>query len=68
MAPNVPELLEAPFGGLLTSGVLNVLNIRLEAETLAYILEHGEAKMLVTDREFSSVIKDTLNRLKAPLW
>ena len=66
MAPNVPELLEAHFGVLMTGGVLNALNIRLEAETLAYILDHGEAKVLITDREFSSVIKDTLNRLKAP--
>ena len=41
MAPNVPELLEAHFGVLMTGGVLNALNIRLEAETLAYILEHG---------------------------
>ena len=66
MASNVPELLEAHFGVLMTGGVLNALNIRLEAETLAYILDHGEAKVLITDREFSSVIKDTLNRLKAP--
>ena len=66
MAPNVPELLEAHFGVLMTGGVLNALNIRLEAETLAYILDHGEAKVLITDREFLSVIKDTLNRLKAP--
>ena len=66
MAPNVPELLEAHFGVLMTGEVLNALNIGLEAETLAYILDHGEAKVLITDREFSSVIKDTLNRLKDP--
>ena len=57
MAPNVPELLEAHFGVLMTGGVLNALNIRLEAETLAYILEHGESQVLITDREFSPVIK-----------
>ena len=53
---NIPELFEAHFGVLMTGAVLNALNIRLEAETLAYILEHGEAKVLITDREFSPVI------------
>ena len=49
MAPNGPELLEAHCGVLMTGGVLNALNIRLEAETLADILEHGECKGLITD-------------------
>jgi len=66
MAPNVPELLEAHFGVLMTGGVLNALNIRLEAETLAYILEHGESQVLITDREFSPVIKKVLQQLEDP--
>ena len=66
MAPNIPELFEAHFGVLMTGAVLNALNIRLEAESLAYILEHGEAKVLITDREFSPVIRETLSRLKNP--
>ena len=66
MAPNVPELLEDHFGVLMTGGVLNALNIRLEAETLAYILEHGESQVLITDREFSPVIKKVLQQLEDP--
>ena len=66
MAPNVPELLEAHFGVLMTGGVLNALNIRLEAETLAYILEHGECQVLITDREFSPVIQKVLQQLEDP--
>ena len=66
MAPNVPELLEAHFGVLMTGGVLNALNIRLEAETLAYILEHGESQVLITDREFSPVIQKVLQQLEDP--
>ena len=57
MAPNIPAIFEAHFGVLMPGGVLNALNIRLEAETLSYILEHAETKVLLTDREFSSVIK-----------
>jgi fatty-acyl-CoA synthase len=68
MAPNVPELLEAHFGVPMAGAVLNALNIRLDAETIAFILAHGEAKVLITDREFSAVIEKALARLeKRPL-
>jgi fatty-acyl-CoA synthase len=68
MAPNVPELLEAHFGVPMAGAVLNALNIRLDAETIAFILSHGEAKVLITDREFSAVIEKALARLeKRPL-
>ena len=60
MAPNIPELYEAHFGVLMTGAVLNALNVRLEAETLAYIFDHGEVKVLLTDREFSPVIREAL--------
>ena len=64
MAPNVPAIFEAHFGVLMTGAVLNTLNIRLESSTLARILEHAETKVLLTDREFSPVIKDALSRVK----
>jgi fatty-acyl-CoA synthase len=60
MAPNVPALLEAHFGVPLCGAVLNALNIRLDAEAIAFILHHGEAKVLITDREFSPVITGEL--------
>ena len=60
MAPNIPALYESHFGVPMTGAVVNALNIRLDAKTLAFILEHGEAKVLITDTEFSPVIKDAL--------
>src|SRR5215469_6940938 len=63
MAPNVPEAFEAHFGVPMTGAVLNALNIRLDAETIAFILGHGEAKVLITDTEFSPAIKEALARL-----
>jgi len=65
MAPNTPPMLEAHYGVPLLGGVLNSLNIRLDARTIAFILEHGEAKVLITDREFSPVIKEALALTKA---
>ncbi len=64
MAPNIPETLEAHFGVPMAGAVLNALNIRLDAETIAFILAHGEAKVLITDREFSPVIAAALARLE----
>src|SRR5690242_21323444 len=63
MAPNVPETFEAHFGVPMTGAVLNALNIRLDAETIAFILRHGEAKALITDREFAPVIGKALAML-----
>ncbi len=60
MGANTPEMLEAHNGVPLIGAVLNSLNIRLDASTLAFILDHGEAKALLTDREFSPVIKEAL--------
>src|SRR6478609_4606974 len=56
MAPNVPEAFEAHFGVPMAGAVLNALNIRLDAETIAFILRHGGAKVLLTDTEFSPTI------------
>ena len=64
MAPNVPALLEAHFGVPASGAVLNALNIRLDAGTIAFILEHAEAKVLITDGEFSPVIAEALAALE----
>ncbi|MBI3675695.1 MAG: AMP-binding protein [Proteobacteria bacterium] len=64
MLANTPPMLEAHYGVPMTGGVLNTLNTRLDAAALAFILDHGEAKVLITDREFSSVIKETLKLAK----
>ena len=60
MGANTPEMLEAHNGVPLIGAVLNSLNIRLDAATIAFILDHGEAKVLITDREFSAVIEQAL--------
>ncbi|MFQ5935759.1 MAG: acyl-CoA synthetase [Acidiferrobacterales bacterium] len=66
MAPNVPALLEAHYGVPMCGAVLNALNIRLDANTIAVILEHGEAKLLIADRIFADVIAKALAQLKQP--
>jgi len=63
MAPNTPAIFEAHFGVPMTGAVLNALNIRLDPATLAFILNHGEAKVLITDTEFSPVITEALGLL-----
>ena len=65
MLPNVPAALEAHFGVPMCGAVLNALNIRLDAKTIAFILDHGEAKVLLTDREFSLIIKEALSMSKS---
>ena len=63
MASNTPEMLEAHNGVPMIGAVLNSLNIRLDAKTLAFILNHGEAKVLITDREFSPTIKEAVAKI-----
>jgi fatty-acyl-CoA synthase len=63
MLPNVPAMLEAHFGVPMSGAVLNTLNTRLDAEAIAFMLQHGETKVLLTDREFSSVIQKALAML-----
>jgi fatty-acyl-CoA synthase len=60
MAPNVPALLEAHFGVPMTGAVLNAINTRLDARTVAFILDHAQAKILITDRSLSAVVKPAL--------
>ncbi|HIP77292.1 MAG TPA: acyl-CoA synthetase [Kiloniellaceae bacterium] len=64
MAPNTPPALEAHFGIAAAGAVLNALNVRLDAATIAFILNHGEAKVLITDREFSPTIKTALAQVE----
>jgi fatty-acyl-CoA synthase len=68
MLPNVPAMVEAHYGVPMIGAVLNTINTRLEAATIAYILEHGEAKVLITDREFAAQVGPALAKLgKRPL-
>jgi 3-(methylthio)propionyl---CoA ligase len=62
MLPNTPAMLDAHYGIPMTGAVINALNIRLEAETIAYILDHAEARVLLTDTEFAGVIGEALAR------
>ncbi len=64
MAPNVPAMLEAHYAVPLAGGVLNALNYRLDATTIAFILEHGAAKILLVDREFAPTVQAALEKVK----
>lgn len=60
MAANTPEMYEAHFGVPMTGAVLNTLNTRLDAATVAFGIDHAEAKVLITDREFAPTISRAL--------
>ncbi|MDB5869808.1 MAG: acyl-CoA synthetase [Polaromonas sp.] len=60
MLPNTPPMVEAHFGIPAAGAVLNALNTRLDAETLAFMLDHGEAKVLIVDPEFAAVMQKAL--------
>ncbi len=63
MLPNVPAMFEAHFGVAMSGAVLNTLNTRLDADAIAFMLQHGGARVLLTDREFSPVIEKALAQL-----
>jgi len=69
MLPNTPPMVEAHFGVPMSGAVLNTLNTRLDAETLAFMLDHGEAKVLIVDPEFTALMAKALPLRKstAPL-
>jgi len=67
MAPNVPALLEAHYGIPMAGAVLNALNYRLDARSIAFILEHGNARLLIADREFSPTVEEALRLLGRPI-
>jgi fatty-acyl-CoA synthase len=57
---NTPAMLEAHYGVAMAGAVLNTINTRLDAPIIAFTLDHGDAKVLITDREYSRVVKDAL--------
>ena len=63
MLPNIPAMYEAHFGVPMCGAVLNTLNTRLDSEAIAFMLGHGEAKVLITDKEFSGTIEAALGKL-----
>jgi fatty-acyl-CoA synthase len=60
IAPNTPAMLEAHYGVAMAGGVLNALNYRLDARSIAFILDHGGARVVLVDREFSPVMSAAL--------
>ncbi len=58
--PNTPPMLEAHYGVPMTGAVLNTINTRLDARTIGFIFDHADAKVVITDREFSRVVKEAL--------
>ncbi len=67
MLPNVTAMYEAHFGVPMCGAVLNAINIRLNAEAIAFMLEHGEAKLLIVDTEFSDTAGRALSLLKTKI-
>ena len=63
MAPNVPAMLEAHFGVPMAGAVLNALNIRLDAASIAWMLGHARSRVLIVDSAFASVIEEALAQL-----
>jgi fatty-acyl-CoA synthase len=64
MLPNTPPMVEAHFGVPMAGAVLNALNTRLDAETIAFMLDHGEAKAVIVDPEFAATMHDALSLRK----
>ncbi|WP_144186178.1 acyl-CoA synthetase [Elioraea rosea] len=67
LLPNGPAMLEAHFGVPMAGAVLNAINTRLDAETIAYILSHGEARAVIVDREFIPLLRAALARCTEPV-
>ena len=67
IAPNVPAMLEAHYGVPMSGAVLNALNYRLDPASIAFILRHGGAKLLIADREFAPIVGPALREFGAPL-
>jgi fatty-acyl-CoA synthase len=67
MGANTPEMLEAHNAVPMLGGVLNSLNIRLDAKTISFILDHGEARVLLTDRAFSQTIQEAVSLIERPI-
>ena len=66
MLPNIPEMFEAHFAIPMAGAVINALNIRLDADAIAFQLQHGGATILITDREFSATVQAALAQVDTP--
>ena len=66
MLPNIPAMYEVHFGVPMCGAVLNTLNTRLDAATIAFMLKHGGAKVLITDREYSATMHKALVQMDSP--
>jgi len=66
MLPNIPAQAEAHFGVPACGAVLNTINTRLDVDTVAYILEHGEAKVVLCDPQFLPVLAEAVERMSGP--
>ncbi|MBV1787147.1 acyl-CoA synthetase [Marinobacterium sp. D7] len=66
MLPNVPAMYEAHFGVPMTGAVLNSINIRLDAEAVAFILNHSRTRLLLVDPEYTGVVEKALSLLDSP--
>jgi fatty-acyl-CoA synthase len=66
MLPNIPAMNEAHFAVPMAGAVLNALNIRLDATSIAFQLDHGGAKIILVDPEFSGVIAEALDLMTGP--
>src|SRR5262245_58117715 len=63
--PNTPAMLECHYGVPMAGAVLNTINTRLDAAIIAFQFDHGECKVVITDREYSKVVKEALSLCKA---
>src|SRR5258708_35558885 len=66
MLPNIPAMNELHFAVPMAGGVLNALNIRVDAPSIAFQLDHGGAKIMLVDPEFSGVISEALSLMNGP--
>ena len=67
IAPNIPAMVEVHYGVPMAGAVLNALNYRLDAATLAYILDHSETRILFADSEFAAIVREALSQVQRPV-
>ena len=66
LLPNTPAMIELHYGPAMLGAVLNTLNTRLDAQTLAFMLDHGEARIVFSDREFAPLMERALALCERP--
>ena len=64
MLPNIPAMFELHFAVAMIGGVLNAINTRLDAKTVAFILDHAEARVVISEAEFAGVMREALAQTK----